>query len=125
MSAVEDMRTVLQDFLTPELRALQERLTGIEKTVNTRIDGLDKRIDGIDRRLDSLEKRIDDFRVEVKEAMAESRGELRGEMRAHADSLHGDIRAGISHIVSQLQLDARLGKLEEENQRKKLLPDQQ
>lgn len=107
MGAIEDMRKVLQDFLAPELRALHERL-----------GGLDKRMDGLD-------KRIDEFRTDLKADIAELRGEMRGELRAQAEGFRSDMKGSVSYIVSQLQLDARLGKLEEENQRRKQLPDKQ
>ena len=57
----------------------------------------------LDRRMDSVEKQI---------------AELRGELRAA-------IKNGFRYIVSQLRLDQRLGRLEEENQRRKQLPENQ
>lgn len=44
--------------------------------------------------------------------------DLRGELRA-------EVKNGVQYVVSQLQLDQRLGKLEEENQRRKQLPEKQ
>ena len=40
MGALEDTRKVLQDFIAPELRGIQERLDGMEK----RFDALDRKI---------------------------------------------------------------------------------
>jgi hypothetical protein len=40
MGALEDTRKVLQDFIAPELREIQERL-----------DGIDKRFDALDRKM--------------------------------------------------------------------------
>jgi len=52
MSAIEDTRKVLQDFLAPELRAISVRLDALEK----RVDGVDRKLDDVDRR---AEKRND------------------------------------------------------------------
>jgi hypothetical protein len=55
MSVVEDVRQVLQDFIAPELRA-----------VNTRLDAIDQRFDDmitiVNTRFDSLSKEIGQVR---------------------------------------------------------------
>ena len=57
----------------------------------------------LDRRIDSLEKPI---------------AELRGELCA-------ELKNGVQCIVSKLRFDQRLGRLEEENKRRKQLPANQ
>ncbi|HZD49885.1 MAG TPA: hypothetical protein VE178_14185 [Silvibacterium sp.] len=37
MSVVEDVRTVVQDFLAPELRELKARVEALEKRMNDRL----------------------------------------------------------------------------------------
>ena len=75
----------------------------LEDLVAPELRALAVKMDNLERRIDSVEKQI-----------AEMRGELRAE-----------IKNGVQYIVSQLQLDQRLGKLEEENQRRKQLPEKQ
>lgn len=59
MSVIEDSRKDLQDFIAPELRAIEARLTAVEK----RLDGLqartDKRFDAVDKRFDEMQARTD------------------------------------------------------------------
>jgi hypothetical protein len=59
MSAIEDLRKVLQDFLAPELRALTTRLDAIDQrfedmstVMNTRFDSLSKEIGQVRELLD-------------------------------------------------------------------------
>lgn len=75
----------------------------LQDLVAPELRALAVKMDNLERRIDSVEKQI-----------AEMRGELRAE-----------IKNGVQYIVSQLQLDQRLGKLEEENQRRKQLPEKQ
>ena len=55
MSVIEETRQVVQDFLTPEMRALKARLEALEKLVDTRFDSLQKHVD---TRFDSLERLV-------------------------------------------------------------------
>ncbi|HLI62425.1 MAG TPA: hypothetical protein VKV05_03420 [Terriglobales bacterium] len=54
MSAVEDLRKVLQDFLAPELRA-----------VNARFEAIDRRFDAIETRLKAMQEVVDARFAEV------------------------------------------------------------
>lgn len=49
MSVIEETRQVIQDFPTPEMRAIKARLEALEKLVDTRVD----------TRVDSLQKHVD------------------------------------------------------------------
>ena len=95
MSVVDDLRKLLQDLVTPELRAQAVKLDQIEK----RMDGLDKRL-------------------------TESIAELRGEMRAQWDATRAEVRSGVAQIAEHLRIDKRLAALEEDRQRKEL-PEKQ
>jgi hypothetical protein len=43
MSVVEDVRTVIQDFLAPELRELKARVDALEKRMDDRFDHVERR----------------------------------------------------------------------------------
>ena len=62
MGAVDDVRKLLQDLVTPEMRALSEQV----KNLDNRIDHLDKnlnhRIDGLDK---NLNDKMEGLRVEM------------------------------------------------------------
>ena len=77
MSVVEDVRQVFQDFLAPELRAISALLEALEKTMDARMETVEKtigalektmdarfaaqntKIEAIDRKIDSLKESLD------------------------------------------------------------------
>jgi tetrahydromethanopterin S-methyltransferase subunit G len=68
MGFIEEGRQSIQDFVTPEIRSLDARLTAVEKRIESldakfekRFDSVDKRFDSVDKRFDSIDKRLDSF----------------------------------------------------------------
>ncbi|MGD0445616.1 MAG: hypothetical protein ABSA39_16905 [Edaphobacter sp.] len=57
MSAIDDTRKLLQDFLAPELRAITVRLDTLEK----RIDGIDRKIDGNQSEIMAALRQVTDY----------------------------------------------------------------
>jgi hypothetical protein len=55
MGVVEDVRSALQDFITPELRALSARVHALEKQQEQFRADAEKRFDKVDGRLEKLE----------------------------------------------------------------------
>lgn len=55
MSAIEDMRQVLQDFLAPELREIRARLDAMDKRFDTLETSYDVRYQALVQRLDAVE----------------------------------------------------------------------
>ncbi|MBV8115236.1 MAG: hypothetical protein JO300_10870 [Silvibacterium sp.] len=49
MSVVEDVRTVIQDFLAPALRELKARVDALEKRMDERFKHVDERFDLAER----------------------------------------------------------------------------
>ena len=89
MGAVEDLRKVLQDFLAPELRALTERMNGMEKNLTDGINGVEKNLSGVEKNLnDKIEH-------------------LEREMNRRFD-----------YIESSFRLDERVGRLEESERKR-------
>lgn len=58
MSAVEDVRKAIQDFLAPELRTISARLDAIEKIMDVRFEGNGRKVASVEVKLDSLSKQI-------------------------------------------------------------------
>ena len=58
MSAVEDVRKAIQDFLAPELRTISARLDAIGKVMEVRFESMDVKFASVDVKLDSLGKQI-------------------------------------------------------------------
>lgn len=67
MGVIDDFRKVLQDFLAPELRAVNARLDAIEKVMEAHHRELLARLDGLERYFE-LDKRVD--RLEGRETRA-------------------------------------------------------
>jgi hypothetical protein len=90
MSVVEDIRQVLQDFLTPELRAVAAKFEAIES-----------KIDAVNIRISSLEKAMD-----TRFSAAEEKANVRQEM----------ILVQFERIANQLDVDKRLLRLESQRE---------
>jgi len=65
MGVVEDVRSVLQDFLAPQLRELRVRIDALENQqkefrsdVKERFDDVNKRFDSVDARFEKLESKL-------------------------------------------------------------------
>jgi hypothetical protein len=54
MGVIEDVRKVLQDFLAPELRAINARLDAMEKVDEARHSEVLARIDSVAAQIDNL-----------------------------------------------------------------------
>ncbi|MGB6720862.1 MAG: hypothetical protein WBE72_08720 [Terracidiphilus sp.] len=69
MSAIEDMRQVLQDFLAPELRSITTRLGAIDQRFEDLTSVMIARFDLVNTRIasssDSLNTRIDSLSKEI------------------------------------------------------------
>ena len=105
MSAVDDIRKVLQDIVSPDLKALDVRSTMLEK----RLDG---RIDGVDKKLDALDKKVD-LRADIMdEKLTLTRDLLLAELRAHKAALE----VSFSTLTRSLDLERRMAKIETERE---------
>jgi len=62
MGVVEDVRKLLQDLVTPEMRALSERLDGLGKQITTLREEMNRRFDYLERsfRLDGRIAAVED-----------------------------------------------------------------
>jgi hypothetical protein len=86
MSAVEDVRQVLQDFLAPELRA-----------ISTRLEGQDKRLDAMEK---VAEARHNEMLVRIQG--------LQNQLTAHQESTE----RRFDQLQESFQFDKRLERLE-------------
>ena len=59
MGFIEEGRQLIQDFVTPEIRSLDARLSAIEKRVELFDASVEKRFDAVDKRLDSFKTEVD------------------------------------------------------------------
>jgi tetrahydromethanopterin S-methyltransferase subunit G len=59
MGFIEEGRQLIQDFVTPEIRSLDARLTAVEKRLESLDARVEKRFDSVDKRFDSFENSVD------------------------------------------------------------------
>lgn len=68
MSIIEDVGKALQSVVAPELKAINERISSVEKVMELRFDAVNQRLDALlqqlalDRRLSAVERELDDNR---------------------------------------------------------------
>ena len=86
MSAVDDIHKLLQDGVTPDLKALKVRIAALEKKTDARIDSLEKKMD---LRFDHLDQKLDLTRTHFSETLDLSIKIILPEMRASKASLEG------------------------------------
>ena len=69
MGFIEEGRQLIQDFVTPEIRSLDTRRSGLEK----RVEALDAKVDKLDakveRKFELLESKIDRNQAQVLDAL--------------------------------------------------------
>ena len=59
MGFIEEGRQLIQDFVTPEIRSLDARLTAVQKRLELLDARVEKRFDSVDKRFDCLESSVD------------------------------------------------------------------
>jgi hypothetical protein len=59
MSAVEDVRKAIQDFLAPELRTIGARLDAIEKVMNVKFESVDVKLDALSQQIQTVNEKLD------------------------------------------------------------------
>jgi tetrahydromethanopterin S-methyltransferase subunit G len=73
MAFIEEGRQLIQDFVTPEIRAIEVRLDAVEKQVAALDSKVDKRVDSLeikmDKRADALDAKIDRNQTQVMETL--------------------------------------------------------
>ena len=102
MGVVDDVRKLLQDLVTPEMRALANEV----KNQGEKIDGL---------RQDTGEK-IENLRKEI--------GNLRAETGEKIDSFRAEMNRRFDYIESSFRLDERVSLLEAERKKPRRQPRQ-
>lgn len=86
MGAIEEVRTLLQDVVAPDLKGLTVRVENVEKQVAALEQRMDARFDKVDARFDKVDARFDKLE--------------RDSDRRHAE------------LVNYLSLEARMNKVE-------------
>jgi tetrahydromethanopterin S-methyltransferase subunit G len=59
MGFIEEGRQLIQDFVAPEIRALEVRIDAIEKKIDSLEARMEKRFDAVERRFDGLDAKME------------------------------------------------------------------
>lgn len=65
MGAIEEVRTLLQDVVAPDLKSLTVRVESAEKQIAALEQRMDARFDKVDARFDKLERDSDRRHIEL------------------------------------------------------------
>ncbi len=65
MGFIEEGRQLIQDFVTPEIRSIDARLTAVEKKLEALEAKTDKRFDALEGKIEKSESRIEKFELKV------------------------------------------------------------
>jgi tetrahydromethanopterin S-methyltransferase subunit G len=93
MGFIEEGRQLIQDFVTPEIRSLDARLTAVER----RLESLDTKVD---KRFDSVDKRFDSLKTDVDKRLDSIEGKLERNQTQVLDTLHR--MENYSHVLERL-----------------------
>ena len=69
MGFIEEGRQLIQDFVTPEIRSIDARLSAVEKRLESLETNVDKRFDYVDKRFDSVESKMERNQAQVLETL--------------------------------------------------------
>ena len=123
MSVVEDFRQVLQDFLAPQLRALEARLDAIEKVTEARLKEVEnvmearfKEVGSRFKEIDSRFKEIDSRFKEVDSRFNEVTIRLQA-VQESIDRNDASQKQMISGLIQQFQFEKRVAEIEQELKR--------
>jgi hypothetical protein len=59
MGFIEESHQLIQDFVAPEIRAIEVRIDAVEKKVNELEARMEKRFDTVDKRFDAVDAKMD------------------------------------------------------------------
>jgi t-SNARE complex subunit (syntaxin) len=83
MGFIEEGRQLIQDFVTPEIRSIDARLTVLEKKVESLESRMEKRFDAVDGKMERNQNQIMDtlHRMENYSQLAERLARLESKMK--------------------------------------------
>jgi tetrahydromethanopterin S-methyltransferase subunit G len=104
MSAIEDMRKVLQDFLAPELRSVHARLDAMDEKLQAQSRVTEARFQEVFARIDGSNERIDNVKTSLEARIENVKSSLEVRLDVTNDR--------IDSLKTSLDLDKRVGRLE-------------
>ena len=83
MGFIEEGRQLIQDFVTPEIRSIDARLTAVEKQMAALEARFEKRFDGLEEKIDRNQNQVMDAlrRMEIYNQILERLARLESKMQ--------------------------------------------
>jgi uncharacterized protein YqgV (UPF0045/DUF77 family) len=106
MGIIEDVRKVIQDLVTPDLKALASRIDSHEETTQLKIDNVLDKIVALSEKTDSRFEAVLDKLASLKELI-----------EANNKALNAKIDSNHATVIYSLNIDKRLEALESDRQR--------
>jgi len=101
MGFIEEGRQLIQDFVTPEIRSIDARLSAVEMRVESLEAKVDKRFDSVDKRFDSLETEVDKRFDSLEGKMERNQAQLLDTLQRMENYSH--ILERLARVESKLQ----------------------
>ncbi len=129
MGALEDVRKVIQDLVTPDLKALTVRVDSLEKTMGSRFSALEKTMDAkfsaIDARFSAMDDKFSAMEktFDAKLEAVDTGSRLRDEaILVRLEGLANKMDANHQSLLYALNIDKRLEAIERDRQRELMAP---
>jgi tetrahydromethanopterin S-methyltransferase subunit G len=83
MGFIEEGRQLIQDFVAPEIRAIEVRIDAVEKKINQLEARMDKRFDAVDAKMERNQNQLMDTlrRMEMQNQILERLARLESKMQ--------------------------------------------
>jgi tetrahydromethanopterin S-methyltransferase subunit G len=69
MGLIEEGRQLIQDFVAPEIRALEVRIDTVEKKIESLEAKMEKRFDAVERRFDGLDAKMERNQTQIMDTL--------------------------------------------------------
>jgi len=123
MGFIEEGRQLIQDFVTPEIRSLDVRLTALEKSVESLEASNDKRFTTLDTKVEVVQKTLE-LKIETVQSTLETKidraqatletkiDKVETKLEKKFDENHGQVMETLRRIETNNQILERLARLE-------------
>ena len=112
MSVIEDVRKVFQDLVAPELKSLNTRVDGLEKTVDAKLETMSVRVSSLEREMDHRLKALEERAAARHELILSRLETFAAKVDARFDVMAAKAEADRAEVLRAIDTDKRLSSLE-------------
>jgi len=121
MGAIDDTRKLLQDLITPDLKALEARLVALEQKMDLKFKQADEKFAGLEQKIDLRFKQVDEKFAGLEQKMDLRFKHMEEKMELKFDIVAATMAANQSAIMRALDMERRIERLESDKENGKNL----